>query len=1082
MMRTFILLFSITAFSLSSNSILSQNDKIVITQDVHLTIDEVFNLISKQTSYKFIYHEDLFKNIPKVKLKRGVMKANDLLQYSLSLDEFNFELTANNTIVIKKNPPIEESVQKQQPVTGRVTDEYGGPLLGVNVLLKGTKKGVITDIDGEYKISVPADGVLVFSFLGMKTQEIQIDNQSVVDVVLIEDIASLDNVVVTSFVTRSKESYTGAATTIKGSELLEISNTDIFKAIATLDPAVTVATNNNQGSNPNFIPEIIIRGTTSINASGEVGINSPLIVIDGIESSINALYDIDLFQIESVTILKDASATALYGEQASNGVILVKRKANSQKELRVSYNFTGTMDVADLSDYNLMNASQKLELERLAGLYDNPDGSMDEIYNERLALVNSGVNTDWIAKPVRSAFSQNHSLSVSGRGSGLEYIFSGRYRNNQGVMKDDFRKSYGVGIHLNYNHNDKFIISVVGDIGQVKSQNSKYGSFMDYINANPYDTPYDENGELRTSLSYDRANPLYEASLSSFSESALKTISANVNLRWNIVPGLFATGRATINSNDGRNDVFISPESNAFVGATDKGLYTVNTTNDFNYVANTGLNYIKNLDESGSVITVNLGGEVRRSETDPYGFSATGFFSDKLADLAFASKFTEGSSPSGIPTESSGVAAFAAVNGMYKSRYFFDGSYRTSGSSLFGSNNTFAPFWSVGVGWNMHKEAFLDYDWIDVLRFRASLGHTGSINFSPFQAITTYRYASDLIYGFGNGANPITLGNENLKWETTESYNFGLTSTFLNNRINFNFDIYKKRTFDLIVPVSLTPSTGVTLVLDNVGEQENKGFEATLSGMIVKNQDVNWRMNFTVQQNRTELIEIGNSLRSLNSIRASITQTSAPADLYIEGQSPSMIYTVPSAGIDPATGREIFINKDGQYTYDWNPEDKVAFGDRTPNYLGSISSFARWKNLSLNISSSFSLGGYIYNTTKVERIERIDPSQNADVRAFTERWQKPGDVVNYLSIVANPDGIVNNHHSSRFVEKQNLFSINSINVNYEFPREMSKSFGFSRLSCGLNINEPFRFSTVEIERGIFYPYSRGFTFNLSATL
>ncbi len=547
-------------------------------------------------------------------------------------------------------------------------------------------------------------------------------------------------------------------------------------------------------------------------------------------------------------------------------------------------------------------------------------------------------------------------------------------------------------------------------------------------------------------------------------------------------PGLFATGRATINSNDGRGDLFISPESNSFIGFVDKGLYTINTTKDFDYVANLGVNYIKNLDESGSIITLNLGGEIRKEDTNPYGFSATGFFSDKLANLAFASKFIEGSSPTGEPTESAGVAAFAAVNAMYKSRYFFDGSYRVSGSSKFGSNRTFAPFWSLGVGWNVHKEDFLDYDWIEVLRLRASLGHTGSINFSPFQAITTYRYASDLIYAFGNGANPITLGNENLKWETTESYNLGLTSTFLDNRINFNFDIYKKRTYDLIVPVSLTPSTGVTLTLDNVGEQKNRGFEATLSGMIVKSKDLNWRLNFTLQQNKTELIEIGNSLRSLNAVRAANIGTAAPADLYIEGESPTMIYTVPSAGIDPATGREIFVTKDGQFTYTWDPDDKVAYGDRTPNHIGSISSFVRWKNFSLNVSSTFSLGGYIYNTTKVERIERIDPSQNADIRAFTDRWQQPGDIVNYLTIVANPDGIVNNFHSSRFVEKQNLFSINAINLNYEFAREVSKSFGFNRLSCGLNVNEPFRFSTVEIERGTFYPFSRGFTFNLSATL
>lgn len=1006
---------------------------------------------------------------------------HSILSYSESVEVGSYTVSITNDFV-KNESLLKDVFIQQHEVTGKVTDENGTPLLGVSVLVKGTQRGVVTDMDGDYKILVSDDGTLIFSYIGMETQEINISSRDVVNVVLVEDVSLLEGVTITGYVERNIESYTGAATTIKGDDILKVSNTNIFKALAVLDPAITVPANNNQGSNPNYIPEIIIRGTTSLNASGEFGVNSPLIVIDGIESSINALYDIDLFQIESVTILKDASATALYGEQASNGVILVTRKRDSQEDLRVTYNFSGTVDVADLSDYKLMNASQKLELERLAGLYDSPDGSLDQIYNDRLANINSGVNTDWIAKPVRTGFSQNHSLRVSGRGSGLEYIFTGRHRVNQGVMKDDYRKTTGGGVNLRYNYDDKLIVSFVGNIDKVDVRDSKYGSFRDYVTANPYDAPYDENGMLIRRLSYDRANPLYESSLSSFSESTLQTLNANLNLRWNIRPGLFATGSATVNSNDGRGDMFRSPESTIYDNLSDKGIYRVNNTKDFDYVTKAGLNYVKNLDDLGSMVTVNFGGEARKEKTDPYSFSATGFFSDKLPNLSFASKFTEGSRPEGIPTESTGAAGFGAINAIYKSRYFLDGSYRVSGSSRFGSNKTFAPFWSVGIGWNLHNESFIDNTVINTLRLRGSVGRTGSINFAPFQAITTYRYATNLIYAYGNGANPITLGNEDLKWETTESYNVGLTSTFLSNRVNFNFDVYKKRTFDLIVPVSLAPSTGVISVLNNVGEQENKGFEATLSGMIIQNTDVNWGLTFMIQHNKTELIEIGNALRKMNVVSAANTQSSTPPDLFIEGESPTMIYTVPSAGIDPATGREIFITKDGEYTYTWNPEDKVAYGDRTPKNLGSISSFVRWKDLTLNVSGTFSLGGYIYNTTKLERIERIDPSQNADLRAFTDRWQKPGDVVDYLSIIANPDGVINNYHSSRFVEKENLFTINSINLNYDVPMEVANSLGFRRLSLGLNANEPFRFSTVKIERGMGYPFSRGFTFSLSATL
>lgn len=1061
------------AYASPSQEIISINRK-------NISLDQLLWEIQKETDFVFAYStEDLEGIAPMDYNLEGELHV--VLTKILKDTDLVFEKSNNVYIIKKATRPKSQPVQEDIYVSGTVTDELGLPIPGVNVSVKNKTHGTVTSLEGIYQLRTSMYDTLVFSFLGMKTHTEPIRGRNSIDVSLQTDTQALEDVVIEGFVRREKEYYTGAATTLKGEEIRQISTNNIFQAIAVLDPSVVVQENNLQGSNPNVIPEFIIRGTTSLNAENEFGVNSPLIVIDGVESTLRALYDMDLFEIESVTILKDASATALYGEQASNGVILIQRKQDIHTELRLTYNFVGDYQYPDLSDYNLMNAAQKLEMERQAGLYDDPTGAQDLIYNQRLALVNSGVDTDWMAKPVRNSFSHTHSLAVSGRGSGMEYRVTGRYKDTQGVMKDDYRKNYGVGIFLSYNLAHKLVTTLRLDYDQNNYSPSRYGSFQDFTRLNPYDAPYDEHGVLRPILSYNLVNPLYEASLASFAENKLSTLTANLNLRYNIKPGFFATLQGNITSDNSRSDTYVSPLSGEYslvTNPSDKGRYTISSNDFYSFYLRPTLNFTTSFDQDGSALTLNAGGEIRGEKADPYGFTATGFFSDKLNDVGFASRFQEGSAPVGEATESTGLAGFVAGNINYKSRYFLDGSARISGNSRFGTHTRWAPFYSAGAGWNLHNEAFLDHDWIEVLRLRASFGQTGSINFPAFQAITTYRYAEAFIWKYGNGANPITLGNEDLKWETTQQFNLGLNSTFFGNKLNFNFDIYKNRTTDMIVPINVPYSTGVSVVPTNLGEQLNQGFEALISAMVFQNDQMYWRVGGGIQRNETELINIGNALRELNAVNAA-AEGVAPARLLIEGESPTQIYTVRSAGIDPATGQELYIDKNNMLTYDWDPTDKVAVGDQTPDYRGSLNSTLTYKNWSLSAAAFYSVGGYIYNTTKVERIEAIDPRFNSDVRAFTDRWEKPGDVVNYLSRIGFDQ--VNTRHSSRFVEKENYLEISTINLLYTFDQDFVDALGFRALHAGIYATSPFRFSTVDQERGLEYPFARGFSFNLTAS-
>ena len=470
-----------------------------------------------------------------------------------------------------------QTQRKESPVglrtlSGFIVDSNGEPLPGAVAQIKGTDYHCVADIDGAFRMGLPYQACKVsFSFVGMKEKTISL-KQEKVDLkmnILLEDDNKMKEVVVNGYYSRNKQTFTGASKTITQEELLSISPSNVIQAIATLEPSITITQNNAAGSNPNSIPDLVIRSTTSLATDGETGLNAPLIVIDGVESTLQALYDIDINDIERVEILKDASATALYGENAANGVIIVERKRGSNGPLRIRYTFTPTVSLADLSSYDLCNAQQKLELERRAGLYASATGSGDQSYYDRLALVASGVETDWIHKPVRNSFSHQHSLSIAGRGSGLDYNLNLNYGNTQGVMKDDMRRRLGMNVFMNYTAIKNLILTLRAGHNQVDTRDSKYGDFSDYVEANPYDSPYDERGNLRRTLSYSYNNPLYEASLGSFGKTENRSEELNFSARYNVMPGLFFTGQVAYNTSRGTSDTFLSPESNHYTSTTD---------------------------------------------------------------------------------------------------------------------------------------------------------------------------------------------------------------------------------------------------------------------------------------------------------------------------------------------------------------------------------------------------------------------------------------------------------------------------------------------------------------------------------
>lgn len=480
------------------------------------------------------------------------------------------------------------------------------------------------------------------------------------------------------------------------------------------------------------------------------------------------------------------------------------------------------------------------------------------------------------------------------------------------------------------------------------------------------------------------------------------------------------------------------------------------------------------------MFTLNVGGEIKKQDSSSRTSIASGFLSDNLTDFGYAASYSD-TTPYGSEDLATSVGAFAAANFTWKNRYIIDGSYRLSGSSKFGENNKYAPFWSVGAGYNLHNENVIkQLGWVDMLRLRGSYGYTGSVKFSPYQAISTYKYYISNIHLGGVGAVPMVMPNPDLTWQTTKKLNIGVTSSFFGERLNVNFDYYNEYTDDMLIDISLPPSSGASTVKDNFGAQESNGIEFAVWGKPIVTKDFSWTVSVNGLHSKTVIKNISEALQRKNDENNAVSDESVPRILYEEGGSPTAIYAVRSAGIDPASGKEIYIKKDGSYTYTYDVKDKVVVGDTNPSVEGNFSTDFMYKNFYLGINFSYTFGGDIYNSTRAEKIENINPRYNADVRAFTERWKQPGDLVPYLNLSAT--GGQQFVHSSRFVENENEIWLSSINLAYEFPQSLIQSWGIQRLRLTLGASDLFRLSTVRYERGTSYPYSRSINMSFNITL
>ena len=988
--------------------------------------------------------------------------------------------------------PLLAQKEDNRILTGVVKDSSGESLTGVYIYLKNNPKICSTsDKFGNFSLKKIPKGkhTIVFTLLGMEEYEMLYTGQETTLVKMKEAVNTIDDVVVTGIMTHHRNSFTGSASTYSGEQIKKINTGNIFQGLQTMEPTMKIVENSLRGADPNTMPDLEIRGKTSI--VGELSSdydnvpNQPLFILDGMEVEIDAIMNLNIDRIKTITVLKDAASTAIYGSKAANGVIVVETIPPEAGQLRVSYSANLGVQFPDLSDYNLMNASEKLEFERLAGRYtsktekESPEqDKLDELYYSRLKAVRQGVDSYWLSEPLRTVFNHSHNLYIDGGDSNMQYGIGVNYGDDRGVMKGSGRTIMGGDIQIRYRKKN-FTFANNFSATSVKSEKEPV-SFDQFATANPYYRKTNEDGSVPLLLeSMEVAgnaiyNPKALFDIVNTNIGKDLTLTDHLDLTWRFLGAFSLRGSIGLSKTISENEAFKSPSHPDFIGSvTDKkGVFMSDKNDHFNYNGRIIFSFGKVFKNAHNV-SATASWDFSNRDVKRTGYMITGFVGDKHQNPAFSAGFDQGTKPTYSISRSRSTGFLLSGNYSYRSRYMIDLNYRLDGSSVFGAQKMFTGTWSTGIAWDISNEEWFKNKYVDYFKIRYSIGNPGNQNFDAYMSSGIYEYNSDYTNIFGESAILLKPANKDLAWQKTLDQNVGLDFTALDERIRLSFDWYHKNTNPLLISITLPPSAGATRAYTNLGGQISTGFSGMLNIVALKTRNTRLGVNFTFRNNKSKYVNIGNSLDFMNK-----KGSSEVFRRYYDGASPDDIWAVRSLGIDPATGREVFLTKDDKYTFQYNADDEVKVGSTAPKLDGIIGLSFYWKEFSASINCRYDFGGQIFASALYNKVENLSEQQlyyNVDRRALYDRWQKPGDKASFKAI----NNFDTTPMSSRFVLDNNIFSFETISLGWDTAAPWLRKAYIQGLSIRLNANNLWRITSIKEERGIEYPFSNSISMSIS---
>ena len=1041
------------------------------------------------------------------KLNSGALNRILLFVYILSLSTNAIAQNKNNSKETYLLPPHGNYVYGW--VIEKLSKE---PMVGVTIRLDGHSTGVITDINGCYVLTLPEKGGLViYSYIGFETRKIKVTSRQKVNVQMVEATESIQEVIVTGYNSIQKESFTGNTTKIEKEDLLKVNPNNLISAIQTFDPSFRIQENLATGSDPNSLPQFVLRGQTGIgettlgqtstsSISREVlsgNSNLPIFILDGFEVDVEKIYDLDMNSIHSINILKDAAATAMYGSRAANGVIVIERRAPEAGKFRVQYSGVLSAELPDLSSYNLMNAREKLETERLAGLYDSNTPEIDPYtngYYQRLNNVLTGVDTYWLSQGLRTALNHKHSIFIDGGENDVRWGVELGFRGTEGVMKHSSRKNANAAFYVDYRIGGLQIKNKV-TYTYNKSTDVPFNSFSDYSHLLPYMRLYDENGDyVRRLEKFDGAsgtqvNPLYEINFyNSFDHSGYDEVTDDLSLNWRITDGLRLRGQFSVLMRNSTGDLYKDPASASYSASTGNINGEKTESTQKRTVIDGSLSLMYNNTFKGHNLNICLSSNMRQTQSTASETRYRGFPGGDLVSSNYAAEVY--GKPSSSDNTTRLVGALLTSNYTYNNIYLADLTGRIDGSSEFGSDKRWSMFWSTGAGINIHNYDFMkSNELFSMLKFRASYGLTGKTNFSLYSAKDMYQLQTDSWYPTGYGVFLYQMGNPNLKWERKYTLDYGVEIGLWHDKIYLKASAYDERTIDLITDYTIPSSTGFTSYKENMGKVKNTGVELELRARLYSDRNWLFQLYGSFARNKNTIIEISQAMRDYNKRVEELFSGYNPESSsdskyaktylkYYEGASLTSIYGMKSLGISPTNGKEIYLRRNGDVTDVWSADEWTIIGDTAPKGQGSFGYTLSYKQLSMFASFLYTFGGDAYNNTLVSYVENADiKNDNVDKRVLLDRWQKPGDITTMKDI---RDRNVTTGASSRFVQKNNTLQWSSLTMSYNFRPEQLKKLHLSGLRLSFTMNDLFYWSTIRQERGLDYPYSR--SFNLTTNI
>lgn len=1011
LMRNTLLLVFITVLQAYAGDTYSQNTKLTLNLN-NVTVADVLEEIQNNSGFYFLFNAKLIDIERKVSVSMEDKKISEILTSLFSGTGVNYMVYDKQIILTPGDITSMSAAIQQLKVTGTVTDK-NGPIPGVNVLVTGTTQGTMTDITGNYSIEVPQGArSLTFSFIGMESQVITIGTLTQINVTMTETAIDLEEVVVVGYTSKKLSELSSSISTISSQKLKDVTSDNLSDMLQGKAPGVVVSTSS---GNPNVEPSVIIRGSSSITAGSQ-----PLYVVDGIIGG-----SADPQDIETISVLKDAAATGLYGSRASNGVIIITTKKGRSGKAIINFNSTVGLSIASEGKYQVMNSQQLYDYQKT---FWNPATWDSERPSSLLSQ-----DTDWHDLMFSTGIIQRYVGSVSGGSEKIQFYVSGNYYNEEGTLGPTSNKLVNIRSNISYNISNKLKLSVNLNARARRMEEEAAGSnFLTTHENMPWDNPYNTDGTLKVGteeewIGRDNDNFLHGWQYN-FDKTNQNSLSGDVNLDYKITKNITFSSNNRYSFSDSKRVLYYDVRAKA---GGSEGRLTNTFPNSTNFITSNRLLYSQNFNKHHvSAIAV---AEAEKNYSDLVSLYGTGLAAG-LHVIGVASVIGSATSSTGENAFSKGLVQ---LDYNFDNRYFIIGSGIRESSSRFGANNRAANFYTLASSWMLSNESFMKNQKIlDLLKIRASYGLVGNAQIGNYQTLGLYSFSTQ--YAGNPGSYPSQLASEDLTWEKAEILNFGLDVGFW-KRITINTEVYQKLTHALLLGVEIPFTTGFQSVMQNVGSVRNRGLEINLN-TINLNGKFRWETNFNIALNKNKVLSLDKGKDILQG------GTGAdPGRIIRVGEDLNSWYLRKWAGVNPDNGdpqwEAVSIDENGNrivsITNVYSDATLQVVGNYTPKFTGGFTNIFSYKSLSLSAFFNFVKGIMVYNYSEfVVNSDGAYDAENQVVLAHGEsRWEKPGDIATHPKPIFGGN-LNSNRASSRYLHDGSYIRMRNVKLSYNLPNNL----------------------------------------------